>query len=303
MLLAEFIKEGSRALESLYSAKEAHNIVLMLCESLLGTRSYTHIVEPEYQIPASRQGDLDGALSRLCSAEPIQHVLGEAEFCGRRFKVTPDVLIPRPETEVLVREAVAVASRLQRMRLSYGSNAAPVRILDLCTGSGCIAWSVALSVPGVRVVAVDVSEAALKVAAGQPFAREAKDLGASAPQFVQADVLDAGQPFDLGQFDLILSNPPYILPSEREQMHPNVLDHEPGLALFVPEEDPMVFCRAIALWAQRSMTPEGRAIVELNDALAEDSRAVFEAAGFRHTAFLHDFFDRNRFVVFSKNPL
>lgn len=303
MLLAEFIKEGSAALERLYPAKEAHNIILMLCESVLGTRSYTHIVEPEYKIPAPRQGDLDGALERLCAAEPIQQVLGEAEFCGRRFKVTRDVLIPRPETETLVREAVAEASRLQRMRLPYGRNAGPVRVLDLCTGSGCIAWTVALAVPGVHVVAVDVSEAALKVAAGQPFAREAKELGAVAPQFVRADILDAGQPFDSVPFDIILSNPPYILPSEREHMRPNVLGYEPELALFVPEEDPMVFCRAIALWAQRLLTPGGRAIVELNDALAEESRGVFEACGFRHTAFLNDIFDKNRFVVFSKNPL
>ena len=214
MLLTEFISNGTAALESLYPTKEARTIVLMLCEHLIGTKSYTHIVEPAYEIPKGKIKALETDMARLEKGEPIQYVIGTSEFCGLTFKVTPDVLIPRPETELLVREAIKIGSRIYRMRIPYGKSAEPVRILDLCTGSGCIAWKVALSVPTAKVVAVDISEEALKVARSQDFSAQLKETGALAPQFVKMDVLDTEQPFDYGEFDLILSNPPYIMESE-----------------------------------------------------------------------------------------
>ena len=140
-----------------------------------------------------------------------------------------------------------------------------MRVLDLCTGSGCIAWSVALSVPGTEVVGVDISEPALAVARSQDFARECKERKAKAPLFVCADVLDTEQDFDHGTFDLILSNPPYITESEKDRMHRNVLEHEPHLALFVPDGDPLVFYRAVAAWSRRFLAEEGRGMAEINE--------------------------------------
>ncbi len=303
MLLSDFIQKGTRSLESLYPSREAHNIVLMLCESLLGVQSYTHIVEPETVVDPSREPELLTALDRLSGGEPVQYVLGFADFCGFRFRVTPDVLIPRPETEQLVREAVKEATRLQRQRSPYGRHAAPVRVLDLCTGSGCIAWAVALLAPGTEVVAADISEPALAVARSQDFAHECKELKAKAPLFVHADVLDTEQSFDYGTFDLILSNPPYIMESEKDRMHRNVLEHEPHLALFVPDGDPLVFYRAIADWSRRFLTEDGRGMVEINESLGTDTEGVFRSAGFGHTVAVKDVFDRNRFVIFSKNSL
>ena len=227
MLLADFIKKGVAALEPLYPTAEAHSIVLMLCESLIGTKSYTHIVEPRYDIDKKAEQPLAEAMLRLQAGEPIQYVIGRTDFCGHSFKVNRNVLIPRPETELLVREAIKIAGRIQRMRIPYGKSAEPVRVLDLCTGSGNIAWSVALGVPGARVVGVDISEAALDVARSQNFSADLKATGALAPTFVAADVLDTEQEFNYGSFDLILSNPPYIMEKERALLRKNVVDYVP----------------------------------------------------------------------------
>jgi len=300
MLLTQFINENVALLEPLYPTKEARNIVLMLCEAILHTKSYTHIVEPEYEIEEKFLPKLKEDMSRLCEGEPIQYVVGKADFCGLSFSVNPAVLIPRPETELLVREAVKVASRIQRMRIPYGKKALPVRILDLCTGSGCIAWTLALSVPGCKVVAVDVSEVALDVARSQPFAAKLKETGSNAPTFVNADVLDTDQEFDYGEFDLIVSNPPYIMESEKVTLRKNVLDYEPALALFVPDEDPLKFYRAIAVWSQRLLASDGKCLTEINELLGKQTEAVFHDAGFRITDIVKDFYDKNRFIFYSR---
>jgi release factor glutamine methyltransferase len=300
MLLVDFLKEGTQALESLYPSAEARNLVLMLCEELIGTQSYTHIVEPQYEVDKKDEPALEAGLERLKKGEPVQYVTGVSEFCGRKFHVTPDVLIPRPETELLVREAVKRADRIRRMRSPYGKSAEPVRVLDLCTGSGCIAWSVALEVPGVQVVGVDISDGALDVARGQDFAAEIKNTGALPPVFVKADVLDTAQDFSYGPFDLILSNPPYILEKEKALMRPNVLDYEPGQALFVPDEDPLLFYRAIAAWSQRFFAAEGSGLTEINEELGADTQAVFTSAGFQDVEQVKDFFDKTRFVFYRK---
>lgn len=303
MLLAGFIKEGARSLEALYPAKEAHSIVLMLCESVLGTKSYTHIVEPQYEIAPDRQEVLDGSLALLCAGEPIQYIVGYADFCGLRFRVTPDVLIPRPETELLVRSTVSEAARIQRSRAAYGKSAAPVRILDLCTGSGCMAWTLAFEVPGAEVVAADISEAALDVARNQFSEHVVKEKGIVAPVFVKADVLDTEQEFDHGMFDIVVSNPPYVMESEKSRMRRNVLEYEPALALFVPDEDPLLFYRAIARWSERFLADEGKAMTEINEALGKETEEVFKASAFHHTEIVKDFFDRNRFVIYSRIEL
>ena len=300
MLLADFLKQGVAALEPLYPTAEAKSIVLMLCEELIGTKSYTHIVEPLYEIDKKCVQPLAEALLRLQVGEPIQHVTGKCEFCGRTFRVNSDVLIPRPETELLVREAIKIADRTKRMRIPYGKSAEPVRILDLCTGSGNIAWSLALSVPGARVVGVDISEKALDVARSQDFSSELKAAGALAPTFVAADIFDTEQPFNYGQFDLILSNPPYIMEKEKPQLRRNVLDFEPATALFVPDDNPLLYYKAIAGWSQRFLSPEGKGLTEINEVLGNETRELFADAGFAQAELVKDFYDKNRFVFYMK---
>ena len=284
MLLADFIRDGIARLEPLYPSPEARGLVLMLCEERLGVRNYTHIIEPQTPVPADREAELMQDLERLCQGEPIQYVLGVTEFCDRRFAVGPGVLVPRPETELLVAEGVRV---LQEMELS-----AP-QVLDLCTGSGCIAWSIALDVRDAQVIGIDLSEAALR------YARNQFPGVSGGPQFLQTDVLDTEQDFPYGPFDLIVSNPPYVRESERAQMRRNVLDYEPGMALFVPDDDPLRFYRAVARWAQRFLRPGGVGLVEINEALGPETAAVFAAAGFRNIQIHRDFFEKSRFIRFS----
>lgn len=300
MLLAEFVKAGTKALESLYPQKEARSIVLMLCEEVLGTENYTHIVEPEFKIDDKKLPELEAAMERLKKMEPVQYVLGHTEFYGRTFKVDPAVLIPRPETELLCRDAIKLGMRVFRMRSPYGKNAEPVRILDLCTGSGCIAWTMALSIPGSRVTAVDISDAALEVAAGQDFASELKSKETFRPEFIKADVLDSEQEIELGPFDMVLSNPPYIMESEKEDMRRNVLEYEPESALFVSDDDPLLFYRAIARWSQRFMSPDGVGLSEVNESLARQAETVFKAAGYAHTEIVRDLSDKNRYIIYHK---
>lgn len=300
MLLAEFVKAGTKALESLYPQKEARSIVLMLCEEVLGTENYTHIVEPEFKIDDKKLPELEAAMERLKKMEPVQYVLGHTEFYGRTFKVDPAVLIPRPETELLCRDAIKLGMRVYRMRSPYGKNAEPVRILDLCTGSGCIAWTMALSIPGSRVTAVDISDVALEVAAGQDFALELKSKETFKPEFIKADVLDSEQEIELGPFDMVLSNPPYIMESEKEDMRRNVLEYEPESALFVPDDDPLLFYRAIARWSQRFMSPDGVGLSEVNESLARQTETVFKAAGYAHTEIVRDLSDKNRYIIYHK---
>lgn len=297
----------------------------MLCCERLGVKSYTHIVEPGFEIPEAGLDTLEADMERLLRWEPIQYVLGCTEFCGHRFAVGPGVLVPRPETEQLVAEAV-------RMLSSRSEASAPARVLDLCTGSGCIAWSVALELPGTSVCGVDNSPEALAVAASQfPSFSAQPDAAASAaqsadlpcragsasggpdaamsarrpggvvvPDFVEADVLAPESLSGLGRFDLVTANPPYVALSEKSRMRSNVLDYEPHAALFVPDEDPLVFYRAIARIAKEHLSPGGRGIVEINEALGEQTAAAFVAEGYAKTQILADYFGKSRFVVFSE---
>ena len=311
MLLSDFIRDGAARLENLYPSPEARGLVLMLCRELLGVTNYTHIVEPQTVVPADREAELSDALARLCAGEPIQYVLGFTEFCDRRFAVGPGVLIPRPETELLVAEAVRTLREMDLER--------PPRVLDLCTGSGCIAWSIALEVRDAEVIGIDLSEKALQYARNQfaggrslPDGRPGiifrtslpenqfrlRSSAAGEPMFLQADVLDTEQAFAGGPFDLIVSNPPYVMERERAQMRPNVLDWEPELALFVPDDDPLRFYRAIARWAQRFLRPGGVGLVEINEALGPDTAAVFSAAGYKNVQTLPDFYKKIRFIKY-----
>ena len=280
MLLRDLISKGTETISQAFPEREAREMVLMFLQHSIGTSRHTHILEPLYEVSEEASAEALGAFGRMASGEPIQYIIGKAYFYDREFKVTPDVLIPRPETELLVREAVNWARRSGRRSL---------RILDLCTGSGCIAWSMALELPGSEVTAVDISDGALAVASGQKFECDAP------PKFIKADVL-AGSVEGLGAFDMILSNPPYVMDSEKALMRRNVLDHEPWLALFVSDDDPLIFYRAVAAWAKQLLKSDGLCLVEINESLGRQTAKVFEDTGFRDVEVLQDLNSRDRFI-------
>ena len=293
MLLSQFIRQAAASLEALYPPREARSLAERLAEDVQGVKPFDWVMDPGLEASAA----LEEGLQRLLAGEPLQYVVGWQEFYGRRFRVAPGVLIPRPETEILVREACVRALQLDGPR-----------VLDLCTGSGCIAWSIAMEVPGSSVTAVDLSDEALAVARGQnpaflhPGSGSEPPSGAKegviAPRFLKADVLTEDIPG--GPFDIITANPPYIRESEKALMHRNVLEHEPAMALFVPDGDPLLFYRAIARHALACLTPGGWGMVEINEALGSVTAAVFAAAGLQNVEILRDFFGRERFVTFNR---
>lgn len=292
MLLSAVIGIGNDLLTGLYPEREAREMVFAYMEAAIGTKRHTHIVEPGYQISDEAVGNAIEAFRRMASGEPLQYVTGKAWFYGREFNVTPDVLIPRPETEILCRTVLDSADGL--------------RVLDMCTGSGCIAWTLALEMPGAEVVGVDISEGALTVASGQDFSEEIFHTGAKAPIFMKADVLSSPPERKEGafdrQFDIIVSNPPYVMDSEKALMRSNVLEHEPHLALFVPDDDPLVFYRAVAVWAGKLLKPGGLGVVEINEALGADTADVFSQAGFADVCIVKDLNEKDRFVTFLNVP-
>lgn len=283
MLLTQFVNESTEALTQIYPLAEARGIVLHLCSEVLGTQNYTHIIEPQTLIPEDKLQELITMRERLLAHEPIQYVLGFCQFCDRRFAVGPQVLIPRPETEELV--SAAVNSLLDMPQ--------PARVLDLCTGSGCIAWSIALEFPSSTVVAVDISQEALNLAK-QQFKTE------NSPFFICADVLKTSEIPDWDGFDLIVSNPPYIMEKEKAAMRSNVLEYEPEIALFVPDEDPLLFYKAVAQWGVKLLKPGGLGLVEINESLASETSEVFVLAGFDNVRVIKDVFSKNRIICFSK---
>lgn len=205
----------------------------------------------------------DRAVNRILCGEPVQYVTGIAHFWSYPFEVTPSVLIPRPETEELVARGIEYLKRLRHNP----------RVLDIGTGSGCIAITVALQVPGTVVEAWDISPDALEVAG-----RNAGRLGATV-KWVSCDALSDASWQGLDTFDLILSNPPYIAPEEMEAVDTHVLRHEPAIALFGPERDPLLFYRVMARHAAGVLVPGGRVLCECSSFSAEAVRKIFEDGG------------------------
>lgn len=274
----------------MYPAEEAAALVARLCGTLPGVSSYAHIVNPELEIAEASLPALQAALGRLAAGEPLQYVLGYTDFLGMRLRVSPAVLIPRPETEELCRSVIesyppvsaGLSSGPAGLTFASGSPALvpPRAILDLCCGSGCITWAMARAFPDALVIGVDLSADALEVARSQ-------NAGLSTPVFLQADVLQVPELLQTlkallnehgcSGFDLLLSNPPYVRESERKQMRRNVLAFEPEMALFVPDEDPLRFYKASAkLFASELFSPFSFAAFELNEALGESTATLFK---------------------------
>lgn len=321
MTLKSYIDLVVERLSPLYPEQECRAVaVRMLKECISGYKGYEHLVEPgrelgEFVLAAPWQecpaGDfLIGAVERLSTGEPLQYVLGYEWFCGHRFKVAPGVLIPRPETEELVREVVG--------SVDAGT---PLRILDICTGSGCIAWSVAAQLPLASVFGCDISEVALEIARGQEIyaagdaaaARCAAENAGAAGQdgmpagakveFFRCDILaeDAleriAQACGEEKFDMIVSNPPYVCESERALMQKNVLDFEPDLALFVPDDDPLRFYRRIAQLSGRVLEGGGKLFFEINERFGNETVQMLLQEGFVECRTIKDIFGKERIVA------
>ena len=286
MTVSEFIRLGIGSLGHLYPEPEAKAIAFRLLEHLAGIPSYKYISDPDMRV---EEPALLSALDELKTGRPLQYVLGFAEFCGHRFKVGEGCLIPRPETEEMVSR---IADDLYAddgdpaQASSEAEEDGPFSILDICTGSGCIAWSLAAEFPEAMVYGCDISDAALRYAC-----RQRVKVGGAKPIFFTADVL-AEPPAGLPKFDLIVSNPPYICESERSAMRPNVLDFEPGSALFVPDDDPLRFYRALARWADVLLRPDGHVYMEVNERFGPEVAALFPGS-----RVLQDVSGRDRFVV------
>lgn len=266
-----------------YEDGEARAIARILIEELFGL-SYTDIVcGATDQLSADDTLRLDTAVRRIEQGEPLQHVLGYADFCGNHFGVNASVLIPRPETEWLVDEGERLMSSA-----SNAAPSAPKRILDIGTGSGCIAISLKLRLGEAYVEAWDISEEALRTAESNAKALKAEVA------FCKRDALRAEE--SVAPWDLIVSNPPYICDSERANMDDNVLLHEPHTALFVPDDDPLRFYRAIARYALRSLSNGGSLLFECNTRYAEATGEMMRKMGFEDVTVNDDCFGLPRFV-------
>ena len=332
MQLQGFIDWAVCSLRDLYPEHEARNMVDILLEERTGRKGWFAVAHPDFELCAAELAGLKDDVARLCTGEPLQYVLGFAWFYSRRFRVSPAVLIPRPETEILVDTVLSrlsdfahSAASSQGVNGSSGQGLGNVRvcgdnvmpgcspkILDLCTGSGCIAWTLALECPNASVTALDISREALALARTQFPPDSLAPAGAVSEGdrvvFVEADVLDLSEKgisgdcseMGLGKFDVIVSNPPYVMDKEKSQMRTNVLDYEPSIALFVPDDDPLIFYRAIAHHAARLLTDRGWGIVEINSLLANQTADCFRTAGFPTVSVLSDLSGRPRFVHFSR---
>ena len=266
-------------LSELYPEGEIKMFVRMLFEAFLGWDMAQLLLHREDTINQSDLLKFHWAVEDLKKHRPIQHIIGHTEFCGLRIEVSPEVLIPRPETEEIL---------LQFLN-NKNTKTAPA-ILDLCTGSGCIAIALSKYLPEANVFGVDVSEKALQMAQ-----KNAKNNNVEV-NFVRCDILLDEPPLPCTTFDYIFSNPPYVLDSERKEMQENVLGHEPSLALFVPDNDPLLFYRAIGLYASKHLTKEGQLILEINEHLGQETCQLLQSLGFT-TRLNKDFRDKDRSII------
>jgi release factor glutamine methyltransferase len=273
MTLTELFQSLSGQLQELYSGQESESIVIWLFEEYMG-KSRTDLLKNTVldHVPV----ELENAFKELLTGKPIQYVTGKAPFYGREFLVNADVLIPRNETEELV-----------HLIIKENQNS-HMRILDIGTGSGCIPITLALEMKQPEVYSLDISELALDVAS-----QNASSLGANVV-FQKCDILNEQIPFE--NLDIIVSNPPYVRISEKELMHDNVLKYEPHLALFVNDEDPLLFYRHIIQKARQVLNPNGRLYYEINEALGIAVSNLLKENGFKNIRIIKDLNNRDRIV-------
>lgn len=275
-------------LMTIYDTSEAKAIARWVFDVRFGLSLADILCGKDTQLSANDQAELEKIAQRLENGEPVQYVLGMADFCGRPFHVEPGVLIPRPETAELCQWIIS-----QKNRPSVCS------VLDIGTGSGCIAVTLALEMSGAKVTAWDISGEALRIAQNN-----AKVLSA-AITFERRDALNLSQSTiptspSVPQWDIIVSNPPYIAPQERDEMEKNVLDFEPDLALFAPEDNPIIFYQRIGDYALQHLTSNGLLFFELNPLTSDNVFNYLRELGFTDIEIRQDQFGKPRFLKATK---
>lgn len=265
-----------KELKQHYGIAEGYALYRLVMEECFGLTHTDILLGKDNQISEENQARLLEITGRLLKNEPVQYVLGYAVFCGHKFAVRPGVLIPRPETELLVHKALELGRGMDGV-------ACP-QVLDIGTGSGCIAIIMALA--GCHVTAMDISEEALGIAM-----ENAANLNAEVA-FVHENILRPSPTAQ--QWDVIVSNPPYICLHEAEEMERNVLDYEPHSALFVPDTDPLIFYRAIASYAMSHLSAGGWLCLEINQAYPDEMTGLLSSFGFKDVTILQDQYGKDR---------
>jgi len=266
-----------KELAGVYPNTEIDGFTRLIFEAICGWGFTEQVAKKHERISVTDFEKIESIVSRLKKFEPIQYILKETEFYGLKLKVNPSVLIPRPETEELVQWILQ--SKLP----------ANARILDIGTGSGCIALALKNQLKNSEITGIDISEMALETAT-----KNAR-LNNLDVRFFQADILK-WEAFSWEKYDIIVSNPPYIRESEKQQMHANVLEYEPTNALFVTDNDPLVFYRAISAFAKKYLTEKGRLYFEINENLGSEMSQLLLENGFRDIEISNDINGKNRMV-------
>ena len=282
-LVRDCRKYYASELEKIYGSDEANALIMILLEHYFSIDRVKIAMDPELRLSESELLTLHFAIKELLKNKPVQYILGETEFCGMRFFVDENVLIPRPETEELVNQLVSCSVN-QLHSPSF-------RIIDIGTGSGCIAISIAKLLKNSVVTAIDISEKALEVAK-----KNAEPNGVNV-NFIKDDILNPKNPELIdNQFDIIVSNPPYVCESEKTEMRANVLDYEPSSALFVSDTDPLIFYRKILEFAQKTLKPDGEVWFEINEKLGTEMKNLCIEKGFEKVEIIKDFRERDRIL-------
>lgn len=289
MLLNEYKVIFRDALQSIYDEQEVDSFFTIVLGHLHGMTRVDLALNPKATIDFTHLRKWKSIVSDLKKQKPIQYIVGETEFYGLRFLVNENTLIPRPETEELVELILAESRKSQVER---------PRILDIGTGSGCIAISLAKHISNAEVTAIDVSEKALATA--QENAQE----NAVKVDFISADILNINNLEELptsnfplpAKFDIIVSNPPYVRNLEKAEIKPNVLEHEPHLALFVEDTDALLFYRKITELAKKNLNQNGKLYFEINQYLGKETVALIESYGFKKVQLLQDIYGNDRMI-------
>lgn len=283
MILKEIQIVFHNELDAIYGKDEVDSFFYILTEEFLNMRRLEHSLQPNFMITNDEEQLFYATLSKLKLEQPIQYILGKTEFFGLTFLLNRHTLIPRPETEELV---AWVCSKQGKIKSA-------LTILDIGTGSGCIAISLAKSISNAQVYAMDISPEALKLA------KENARINEVQIDFIEADILNLNNwKLDFGdlEFDIIVSNPPYVRNLEKSAMNANVLAHEPSLALFVDDSNPLIFYDAIVLFVNKYLKNGGQLFFEINQYLGNDMIELLEHAGLQNVELKKDIFGNDRMI-------
>ena len=284
-----------QSLTPLYDAGEAQAIVRTVLDVEYGMTLTDIICGKVNELSSDEERNLEKIITRLQNGEPVQYVLGEADFAGRTFHVEPGVLIPRPETAELCQWIEEEVSSLDADD--------PKQILDICTGSGCIAITLGLTLPNSEVTGWDISEDALRIAQGNVEMLKARNVrieyqdALMLPKAAEAaEISEAAESSLSKSWNIIVSNPPYICEKEKADMEKNVLEHEPSIALFVPDKEPLKFYRTIAEYASSALKSEGALYFEINPIYEKETREMLEELGFKDIETKEDAYGKKRMM-------